>query len=455
MKRRGFIKLSLIAGAALKLPSVVSANTIDLSQIRFDSGVNSANSAQSIIVFLAGGASELSGNLTNLDEIKEQSQSDYRYFGTITKTANNCWGEAGGDEMEELLANNDLTLFRCCYSKSREKTNNKAHGSCTDQNQKGSYDEKSSGMLTNLAQILEENGVISEDTMLPFITLDGDNSFYAREFVNIKPFLKPVGMDRNLNNPYKRSRQRDWRLYTRAERDSAPDTYSRSDEEGGFNPQLNEKMDTLAQSYNVKGKVKEAFSKRAPIAAFIDNIKNAQTPDLGDNSYSDNYFSQKMETAVKIAVNNSDTKVITLSTSGLGGWDDHGNASNYVQRMKGLFDTLKSAMAHIKAQGKEQSINIMVFGEFGRNVNLNDSNGWDHGNLQNLYILGGKRYFNHQGVVGETTLGGKGGLVNRLYLKPKSGTYEFEPPSIAATLYKIYGIQNPELLTGGYDSIEI
>jgi hypothetical protein len=453
MRRRGFLKLSLITGVALHLPSVVSAKSLDFTKVRFNEDVNSSNQAQSIIVFLAGGASELCGNLTNLDEIKEKSKNSYNYFGTITKTPNNCWGEAGGDEMEDLISAGDMTLFRSCYSQKREETGNKAHGICTVENQKGSYDEKSAGILTNLALILEKNGVIGENSMLPFITLDGDSSFYDREFVYVKPFLKPVGMDRKLNNPYKRANNRDWRLYTSAERGEK--NYNRSDAEGGFNPALNEKMDTLAQSYNVEGKIKEAFTKRAPIANFIDDIKNSQTPDLGANSYSDDYFSQKMETAIKIATHNPDTKVITLSTSGLGGWDDHGNARNYVERMSELFSTLKSAIAHLKATEKEQTINIMVFGEFGRNVNLNDSNGWDHGNLQNLFILGGKRYFSHKGVVGETELGGKGGLVNRLYLKPKSGTYEFDPMSIASTLYKIYGIDNPELITGGFNPINI
>jgi uncharacterized protein (DUF1501 family) len=94
----------------------------------------------------------------------------------------------------------------------------------------------------------------------------------------------------------------------------------------------------------------------------------------------------------------------------------------------------------------------MVFGEFGRNVNLNSANGWDHGNLQNFYVLGGKGYFNHKGVVGETIVENTG-QINRLYLKPKSGTYQFEPMSIAATLYKIYGIENPETLTDQYEAI--
>ena len=105
-------------------------------------------------------------------------------------------------------------------------------------------------------------------------------------------------------------------------------------------------------------------------------------------------------------------------------------------------------MAHLKALEKDGKINIMVFGDFGRNVNLNAAHGWDHGNLQNFYVLGGKDYFTHQGIVGETVVDVTGSL-NRLWLKPKKGTYQFEPLSIAATLYRIYGIENPDILTGG------
>lgn len=96
----------------------------------------------------------------------------------------------------------------------------------------------------------------------------------------------------------------------------------------------------------------------------------------------------------------------------------------------------------------------MVFGEFGRNVNLNAAFGWDHGNLQNFYVFGGKGYFSHRGAVGTTQVDDVG-AINRLYLKPASNSYWFEPLSMAATLYKIFGIQNPELLTGGYKEVDI
>ena len=145
---------------------------------------------------------------------------------------------------------------------------------------------------------------------------------------------------------------------------------------------------------------------------------------------------------------NADSQVISLSTSGLGGWDDHNDARNYLSRMEQLFRALKSAMAHIRAVNKRQQINIMIMGDFGRGVNLNSANGWDHGNLQTAYVLGGTRYFNTPGIVGETEVVDLGS-VNRLYLRPVTNSYWFEPLSIASTIYSIYGITNPEVLTNG------
>ena len=450
MKRRDFIKLSMAAGTAILLPDFTYAKDLDVTQISFSSGVNSANNAQTIMIFMYGGASQLGGNLTNMNEIKAASQSNYdNYFRGITPTLNNCWQEAGGTHMETLIADGDMTLFRCCYSKVREENNNKAHGECTVQNQKGSFDEDSAGILANLAQILESNSIVNENTIMPFITLEGESKFYIEGRKPLSGYLKPVGITEDLENPYSRN-ERDWRYYTREEKDT-PDY---NDRDNGFSAALYAKMDTLSQKNNAKGKIKDAFAKRSSLSSFIDDISNSVTPDLGADAYPENNrFSEKLETAIKILSKNQDTKVVTIGTGGLGGWDDHNEARDYVERTESLFRSLKSAMAHIKAEGKEQNINIMVFGEFGRNVNLNSALGWDHGNLQNFYVLGGKGYFNHKGVVGETVLDNTGSI-NRLYLKPKAGTYQFEPLSIAATLYKIYGIENPETLTNGNKEID-
>ena len=276
--------------------------------------------------------------------------------------------------------------------------------------------------------------------------MEGDSTFFATPTYSLETFLKANAFDADLSNPYERRYDKQWYYYTRAERDANPDNYRDS------RASLDVAMDALAQNKNKSGKIKDNFDKRVELQSFINGIKDATVPDIA-TPYRDNYFADKLQSAIKILVKNPDTKVISLGSGGLGGWDDHSEGRDYRDRMRNLFEALKSAMEHIKAENKEGNINIVIWGDFGRGVNLNNSLGWDHGNLQNVYMLGGKNYFNHLGVVGETKLV-KTGEVNRLYLQPAENSYWFEPASVAATLYKIYGITNPQYLTGGHGSIE-
>ena len=439
------------------LPSMGYNRTLDLDAVEFDSGIFTDNAAQTILVFLYGGASQLAGNITNIDTIEANSQSSYNgYFRSITATANGCWQEAGGAEMETLLTNGDMTLYRTCYSAARETVNNKAHGVCTEQNQKGSFDTTGGGVVANIATILHAKGAIDENTLMPFVTMEGESHFYDSSSIPLAGFLKPVAIDEDFDNPYERSwwTVRRWTYYTEAEQQQ--NHYDDSDANGGFDPALTAAMDTLAQQHNHPGKIKDAFGTRAHLADFINTVKATPTPDLGDDAYpEDNAFADKLEAAIKLLDGNPDTRIVTLGTGGLGGWDDHNEARDYVTRAESLFRSLRSAAAHLNAINKDDTISILVFGEFGRNVNLNSAFGWDHGNLQNLYVIGGKRYFTHRGVVGETTVDVTGSL-NRLWLKPAEGSYWFEPLSIAATLYTIFGITNPDVLTGGnYPAVNV
>ena len=449
MKRRAFIKFSLALGGAVIVPKFTYAKTLDLSKIKFSTP---SSNVQTILIYLYGGASQLAGNISNIEEINEASENKYtEYFRgnySMTPTANNCWEEAGGAELEEMISNGDMTLFRTCFSEYRESINLKAHGVCTAQNQKGSFDDDNAGIVTNLAQVLEANAQVSSSSFMPFVTMEGESQFYMTGSTPVNSYLKPVGMDRELKNPYERN-SRNWLFYTKEEKEQAPKTYSKNDDEGGFDPEFDNKMTTLAQANNSDGKIKDAFDKREVLVKKIDEIAQTATPNLGSDAYpTGSKFAQSVESAIKILKHNSDTKVLTIAgSSGLGGWDDHSNSTDYIARSQELFHTLKSAVAHLKAEGKIQEVSIIVFGEFGRGVNLNSSHGWDHGNLQNCYVLGGKGYLNHKGVVGETILTQEGS-VHRLYLKPAVGSYAFEPLSIASTIYKMHGIGNPEELTG-------
>ncbi len=446
MKRREFIKLSLATGTVLFSPMLLTAAKVDISRVQFNANTYHSNGAQTIMIFLYGGPSELSGNLTNIEEIKKASQSNYNnYFRSITPTANHFWQEAGGSFMETLLSSSDLNLFRTCYSAYRDERNNKSHGTCVAQNQRGDFREEGAGIFTTLAQILEKNGVINENSVLPFITMEGESVFYARGDKPLSGYLSPVGINQDLDNPYARLRNNRWFYYTEKERE-VPDY------EDNTTAAINHKMDMLAQFKNKEGQIKEAFKKRAKLDKFIKQVKEKTLP-AGITYPNNNAFGEKLKTAINILSSNPDTKIISLGSDGLGGWDDHNDARDYVVRMERLFSALSAAMAHIKAEGKEDNISIMIFGDFGRNVNLNSDFGWDHGNNQNFFLLGGKGYFNALGVVGETELHNTNRL-NRLYLKPKASSYSFEPLAIAATLYKIYGIENPEILTGGHQAIE-
>lgn len=448
MSRRNFFKraaASSIPAVLTQLPMAADAAPIDFSQVQFDSAVNSQNNAQIIMVFLYGGPSELAGNLSNINEIKQASQSNYdNYFRGITPTTNQFWQEAGGTRMENLLASGDLNVFRTCYSQLRDDEGNRSHGRCVSQNQRGvNSDLDTSGIFSIIANTLYRNGAISSDTQLPILTMEGDSQFFSAPDFTLETFLKPTALSSNLDNPYVRQNENNWFYYSSDERKIS-----------GYKQQraaLDLAMDQMAQSTNASGTIKENFQKRASLDTFIKNIDAQTTPD-GVN-YPNNRFSERLQSAVKIMSANADTKIISLGGGGLGGWDDHNEARDYPERMEDLFASLEAAVAHIKAVNKEDDIGIMVWGDFGRNVNLNSALGWDHGNLQNLYTLCGKRFFNHVGVVGETQMT-QYGKINRLYLKPQENSYWFEPYSVAATLYKVFGISNPEYLTGGFGEIK-
>ncbi len=432
MNRRDFLKLSMYAGCSCLIPGLPRlAAAAPLDNVSFNAATYYKNMPQTIMVFLYGGASELGGNFTNYDQFKNLSQSNYAdYFGSnnLVATTHGFWNAAGGDLMEKLLANHDLNVFRTCFSQVRWNDNNRSHGICVAQNQRGTFDVDAAGIFSNLARVLLHNGIIDDNTTMPFLTMEGESGFYARGDLEMIPIIEPISINENLDNPFSRSSERDY----------------------------SNMMDTLAQSrnraLNLSPKITDAFAKRGEMEAFIDDIDDIADPDLTNINGEDltydpgDQFAKKLKIAIKIMNYNADTRIISLGTGGLGGWDDHNDAENYLERMERLFRALRSAVAHIRQVGKTSKINIMIMSDFGRGLNLNSANGWDHGNLQNFYLLGGTDYFNSPGVVGQTVVN-NAGSANRLYSVPQPGTYWFEPLSIAATIYSIYGITNPYVLT--------
>ncbi|HHD75302.1 MAG TPA: DUF1501 domain-containing protein [Campylobacterales bacterium] len=445
MQRRVFLKgLSLVTMSAL-FPSLASASTpVDLSAVQFDANIYNNNKAQTIMIYLYGGASELGANLTNIDEVQEKSQNKYN-LDDLTKTTNNFWSQAGGEAMERMLANGEMNLFRTCYRKDHQS---RSHGVCTSENQRGLLDVEDpsygAGIFATLGKVLANQGAINAETILPFLTMEGESGLFSTGPFDIDAYLRPAAFNESLSNPYSRDLDNwtSYPLHTNDEWNSDP----RPKE-----TQISKEMDSLAESLNAHAEMQNAFNKRETLDTFMKEQKEKVLPE--GIEYPNTTFGRRLKAAVNVVTGNPDTKVISVGGGGLGGWDDHSNAIvAYRNRMTELMNSIEVALKHIAAEGKS-NINIVVFSEFGRNVNLNDSEGWDHGNNQNVFIFGGKEYFNHVGIVGETELQPTQSN-NRLYTQPKADAYTFEPYAVAATIYKMYGVTNPEVLTKGYGAID-
>ncbi|MDH5544757.1 MAG: DUF1501 domain-containing protein [Gammaproteobacteria bacterium] len=469
MKRRSLLKALGILGAAgwtmgpggiiapasaagISKKKLLNARALVLGQIDF---VKPAKLPQIINIFLYGGPSELGANLSNMDEINSVSQNKYSNnlmpeMSGSEVTPNLFWLNAGGRQMERMMKAGRLSVYRTL---NRVLDDSKAHRPSIFSNLTGLVGEEDMrpGIGSNVAAILSANDAISLDALFPFVSMEGDSLFFNQGDLSLDPRFKPLSLDRNLGNPYQRANN------------------------DAFNPDEHERLDLLAQQ-TISGqterytKVIEAFKKRGEMSSFIEElstqVRTSALPDDPDNPgttlvYPDNnQFSRKLENAIRLLVSNPDTLALSMGSDGLGGWDDHNDAiQEYSARMRDLFSALEVAAKHIEASGKN-NIAIFVHGDFGRNANLNNSLGWDHGNNQNLYIVGagpsagtGIPTQNLGRLVGKTKLKGSADN-NRLYTTPADDSYQCEPFAMAATMYRYFGINNPEVLTGGIAPID-
>jgi hypothetical protein len=345
---------------------------------------------------------------------------------------------------------------------------------------KGSLDiETSAGVGTRIAAILYQHRALFEgsttladgsvindvenDLLLPFVSFEGETRAFALDPDYSIPLLfRGLTLDENFDNPYSRN-------------NNSNDTAISA---------LVNKVVTAADQQRFAGVV-NAFELREFLEARIGNLQSSSTAalplvtqpqdylSLDANAtgpitltYPNNRYAGNIRAAVTLAIENPSTLFTTIGGD-LGGWDDHNNGvDNYPTRMSQLFAALKSALLHIKYAGTQtagvaqtpggivrptDNIALNMFGDFGRLVNLNNSEGWDHGNNQNLYTFGGAMVrpggVNALGkVVGRTVRSGDSGANNQVTV-PEAGSYEAEPMSIAASVYSYFGVQNPHILT--------
>lgn len=459
INRRRFIQGLGLLGAGMRVPVLFTTGAIsgkamaasyDELDVQFDTSLTVDQMPRFINIFLYGGPSELAGNLSNIVDINANSQNPYprvfdpEHADTIV-TSNHFWSGAGGDIMEELINSGDMTIYR---TMNRLKDRNRAHGICVHQNLVGNTNVYTPGIATTLAWILQNNnpyGKPLSEVIFPFVSFEGESKVFLRSELDIVSELKPIALNSEVLNPYARSNR------TTAGLDN-----------GGVIDTVIEDLARHAGESSPYQMTEQSLAQRAEAAANID----AKIGDVSGNAatygYGDGNFGKRLSSAVSLAINNPDTLFISLGSGGLGGWDDHSEMMRrYPSRMEELFVAIKAAMAHIndatsKGVAHADKIVINVYGEFGRNVNLNESLGWDHGTNQNLYTFGGKGLSGRGRalgqIVGETHRVGDS-KVNRQFTVPTDNSYQFEPFALASSMFKYFGVNNPQIFTGEDDII--
>ncbi len=402
-----------------------------------------------INVFLYGGPSELAGNLTNISEINFKSQNKYPTtlqpgVSGSAYTRNGFWSSAGGNPMETLLAAGDLSVYRTIH---RVRDDNKVHGHSIMQNLLGNTDMDSPGMAHTLATILAAKGAFGtrdlDGLFLPFVSLEGTSrTFYEGDNrTPIPSALKYITLDPGLaDSPFQRGANN--LLAVDSSDDATLDALAKA----------------IAESYGTRyAEMNRSLANRAKLDQFIATRYNLKTVNLAlpvGVSYPETRTGRALKAAVSLALINPDT--VFIAVNGIAtGWDDHNIAlTNYPPRMNDLMASLSTAVAHLKASNRSDIV-INVFGDFGRNLNLNETLGWDHGNNQNFYTLGGSAIPGRRlgKLVGKTMCTGTASE-NRLFTAPTPDSYQCEPFAIAASMYKYFGLRNPEILTGGVTPID-
>ncbi len=510
MNKRNFLKGVAALGGSALLPSSINplsmyktaSAALDYSAVKVTAP---SVMPQVINIFLYGGPSELSGNLSNIADIEENSANSYAdafgdeilendiagdgSAGWITK--NGFWrgtsrngnnahlddNGAGGRSMQFMLDNNQMSVYRTLFKK---LDGTRSHRESLLQSFKGSLDiNDSAGVGTRIAATLFQNRskyegftkladgtsiddiVNGSNMILPFVSFEGETRAYQQDpDFQIPLLFKGITLDEDFNNPFSRNSDTAANGVSHTDLDNLVAAMRTNEYDQRFSAasgsfdlrlELSDKIGNLA-SENVDGNL-----PNIPAGVDADSVGLSGG---GQLSYPDNnQYSGRIRAAVNLALVNPSSMYITVG-DGLGSWDDHNNGvNNYEDRMNDLFEVMKVAMLHIKyfngatlsgnIRTTKDNIAINMFGDFGRRVNLNGNQGWDHGNNQNLYTFGGAdlRPAGALGkVVGRTVRVGESGTNNQV-TEPAPNSYTAEPMSVAATVYSYFGVQNPEVLT--------
>ncbi len=129
---------------------------------------------------------------------------------------------------------------------------------------------------------------------------------------------------------------------------------------------------------------RQSFGLTTSISNKVRNLHPAGSP----AAYPDSYLSNRLRLAAQLLAAPLGTRVVTLDW---GSFDTHGDqVSSMDPQLAVLGSALAAFQADLNARGVGDQVMTVVFSEFGRRVDSNDSGGTDHGAGGPMMVLGNR-----------------------------------------------------------------
>lgn len=162
-----------------------------------------------------------------------------------------------------------------------------------------------------------------------------------------------------------------------------------------------------------------------------------------NSNYPDDSFGQGLQFIAQMIATGVDCKIYNITLSG---FDTHTNGErNHDQLMRKLSSGLNAFQQDLEAHGKDESVVVMAFSEFGRRLAENGGCGTDHGSAAPVLVLGSSI---NGGVIGEAP-----SLTN---LRDGDLVHTTDFRSVYATILdKWFGADSREILGCEYEQLRL
>ncbi len=162
-----------------------------------------------------------------------------------------------------------------------------------------------------------------------------------------------------------------------------------------------------------------------------------------NSNYPDDSFGQGLQFIAQMIATGVDCKIYNITLSG---FDTHTNGErNHDQLMRKLSSGLNAFQQDLEAHGKDESVVVMAFSEFGRRLAENGGCGTDHGSAAPILVLGSSI---KGGVVGEAP-----SLTN---LRDGDLVHTTDFRSVYATILdKWFGADSREVLRSEFEQLRL